>query len=181
MAKVHPELSKEHQKFISEQKMFFVASAPAPDGFINLSPKGLASLRIIDPLTLVYMDLTGSGNETAAHVRQNGRLTIMLCSFTGKPVILRIFGRGEIIDPVHEDFENTLSLFQKLPGLRHFVKLKADRVQTSCGFGVPLYEYAGQRQVLIDWAEKKGEQGLKNYRAEKNSISINGIPTGTNT
>lgn len=165
--------------FIAEQHMFFTASAPSTGGRINLSPKGIDTLRIIDDTTVAYLDLTGSGNETAAHINDNGRLTIMLCSFTGSPKILRLYGIGHAVQQNATNWDQLRALFPAdIPGVRQIITLTIESVQTSCGFGVPMYEYHGQRDMLIEWAEKKGDERLADYQREKNTISIDGLPTG---
>jgi hypothetical protein len=177
MSKFYSDLNPELSDFISRQKVFFVATAPR-EGRINLSPKGTDSLRVLDDRTVAYLDLTGSGAETAAHVRQNGRLTLMFCSFTAEPLILRLYGRGEIVSPDDAHWSRLRPRFPDLPGARRIVLLHVDSLQTSCGFGVPLYGYAGERGRLNEWAVKKGETGLARYRSEKNRLSIDGLPTG---
>jgi Pyridoxamine 5'-phosphate oxidase len=176
MAKFYAELDDILTQFIAKQKMFFTATAPT-QGRINLSPKGIDTFRCCDRQTVAYLDLTGSGNETAAHLHENGRMTIMFCSFTEKPLILRLYGQGQVIRPHHSDWQHFLSHFGALPGQRQIIVLRIDAVQTSCGFGVPLYEFQQQRETLLDWADGKGEAGLQDYWQEKNQISIDGLPT----
>lgn len=163
--------------FIGRQHMFFTASVP-PDGRINLSPKGMDSLRVTGPDQVAYLDLTGSGNETAAHLRQDPRLTIMFCSFDEQPLILRLYGQGRAVKPRDPDWRSWHGLFPSLPGERQIILLKVQSVQTSCGYAVPRYEYAGERETLSRWAEKKGPEGLLNYWREKNLTSIDGLSTG---
>ncbi|MFD3162842.1 pyridoxamine 5'-phosphate oxidase family protein [Herpetosiphon sp. NSE202] len=178
MAKLHPDITAELQAFIAQQPLFFVASAPlAADGHVNLSPKGLDCLRIRSPQQVAYLDLSGSGNETSAHVLENGRITLMFCAFTGAPRILRLYGRGRVILPTMEEWETELAQFPVYPGIRQIVVVEVERVQTSCGFGVPLMDLVGQRDTALRWAEAKGEQGLVDYRTEKNMASIDGLPT----
>lgn len=178
MAKFYSELNEDLQKFISQQKLFFTATAPV-SGRINLSPKGIDTFRCIDNKTVAYLDLTGSGNETAAHLnsQDESRMTIMFCSFSEKPLILRLYGRGRAIAPRHKEWESFYALFEPTPGERQIIVLNIDSVQTSCGHGVPLYEFKAERPTLIEWAKKKGEQGLADYWREKNQKSIDGIPT----
>lgn len=179
MAKFFEALSEELTAFIRRQKVFFVATAPpGQEGRINLSPKGLDALRVLAPTRVAYLDLTGSGNETAAHLRNDpsARITLMFCAFEGKPLILRLYGRGRVIAPDDADWPEVSRHFPALPGARQVIVIDVLSGQTSCGFGVPLYEYAGHRSLLTDWAEKKGEAGLKLYRAEKNARSIDGLP-----
>jgi len=178
MAKLHPELTPELQAFIAQQPLFFVASAPlAADGHVNLLPKGLDCLRIHSPQQVAYLDLTGSGNETSAHMLENGRITLMFCAFVGAPRILRLYGRGRVILPTMAEWEPELAQFPHYPCIRQIVLVAVERVQTSCGFGVPLMELVGQRDTALRWAEAKGEQGLATYRSEKNLASIDGLPT----
>jgi hypothetical protein len=164
--------------FIADQQMFFTASAPRDGGRVNLSPKGIDGLRVLDDRTVAYLDLTGSGNETAAHVMENGRLTIMLCSFEGAPRILRLYGTGRSVHPGAAEWDALLTRFPSRPGIRQIFVLDIASVQTSCGFGVPRYEYAGQRDTLLRYAEEMGEDGIAEYRHEHNMVSIDGLPTG---
>lgn len=177
MAKFFDRIDDKISEFIAEQKMFFTASA-ANEGRVNLSPKGIDTFRVLDEKTVCYLDLTGSGNETAAHILENGRLTIMMCSFAGAPLILRFYGKGEVISKRSERWEEFAKLFDKLPGTRQIILLHIESLQTSCGFAIPIYEYKEERTMLIDWAEKKGEDGVEKYRREKNQFSIDGLPTG---
>lgn len=178
MANVHPEITPALQAFIEAQPMFFVASAPnATEGHINLSPKGLDSFRVLAKNRVVYADVTGSGNETAAHLAENGRLTIMFCAFQGPPNILRLYGRGKIVKLDDPEALLITPLFYPLPGLRQYVLLEVERVQTSCGFGVPEMAFQNHRDTLLRWATAKGEAGLEAYRAEKNAHSIDGLPS----
>jgi len=166
------------RQFIAAQQMFFTASAPGTGGRINLSPKGIDGLAIIDDRTVAYLDLTGSGNETAAHIRDNGRLTIMLCSFEGSPKILRLYGKGRSVQPGDAEWDSLIARFPRRPGTRQIIVLDIESVQTSCGFGVPLYEFRGQRSQMIEWGEKKGPEGVKEYQRTRNVTSIDGLPTG---
>lgn len=177
MAKFFSELDDTLRGFIAEQKVFFTATAPA-DGRINLSPKGMDTFRCLGPRRVAYLDLTGSGNETAAHLRADGRLTIMFCSFTDRPLILRLYGRGRVVRPTDAGWAELHELFPRLPGERQIVVLDVDSGQTSCGWGVPVYELKGERAQLLEWAEAKGDAGIRDYWAEKNSVSIDGLPTG---
>ncbi len=177
MAKFFDALSPEHTAFIARQKVFFVATQ-APEGRINLSPKGLDSLRVLDDRTVAYLDLTGSGAETAAHLRVDPRLTLMLCSFSVDPLVLRLYGKGESILPADARWNALATRFPEHPGARQIVRLHVESVQTSCGFGLPLMGYAGERGSLTEWARKKGEAGVAEYRREKNAVSIDGLETG---
>ena len=164
-------------RFIGAQHVFFVATAPLdPGGHVNLSPKGLESFRVIDPQTVAYLDLTGSGIETVAHLRENARVVIMFCAFEGPPKILRLHGRGEVVEPEDSRFPELLKLFPKLPGTRSIVVVALERIADSCGYGVPLYRYEGERKQLVDWARRKGTSGLAQYRTETNHSSIDGLP-----
>lgn len=176
MAKFYSQLTPELQDFIKEQKIFFTATAPK-QGRINLSPKGIDTFRCIDSKTVAYLDLTGSGNETAAHLHENGCMTIMLCSFTEKPLILRLYGKGRVIHPRDREWQDLDSFFPSLPGERQIIVLKIDSVQSSCGFGVPIYEFKQDRQTLINNLAKKGKQGIEEYWLANNQRSIDGLPT----
>ena len=177
MAEQFPSLTPEHISFIENQHLYFVGSAGA-EGKINVSPKGMDSLRVTGPNELVWLNLTGSGNETAAHVIENSRMTIMFCSFDKQPLILRLYGSAEIVYPRHTDrFEQYHAMFDHQPGTRQFFELNIDMVQTSCGFAVPLYEMQGERDTLRKWADNKGEAGIRDYWAEKNQVSLDGKPT----
>ena len=177
MAKFQAELNTTLINFISDQKIFFTASAPG-EGRINLSPKGIDTFRCLDNKTVAYLDLTGSGNETAAHISENGRLTIMFCSFSEKPLILRLYGQGEVIGRNHENWKTLHKHFPTLTGERQIIVLHIEALQTSCGFGVPVYDLVEERDKLIEWAEKKGDDGINQYWREKNQQSIDGLPTG---
>ena len=178
MAKTFDSITEELQKFIADQHIFFVGTAPlSSTGHVNLSPKGLDSFRILSTHRVAYLDLTGSGNETSAHLQENGRITFMFCSFGEKPCILRLYGWGNTVLPESSEWESLYVLFPQIPGTRQIIVADIERVQTSCGFGVPLYEYQGQRQTLVNWAEKKGEQGIQEYHQRKNFVSIDGLPT----
>lgn len=177
MAKFFDKIDDKIRKFIGEQKMFFTASAPA-SGRINLSPKGIDTFRVLDEKTVCYLDLTGSGNETAAHIGENGRLTIMMCSFSGAPLILRLYGKGEVVHQNSEKWDDLAKKFDDFAGMRQIIVLHVESLQTSCGFGIPVYEYKEDRTTLLDWAENKGEDGIEKYWHEKNVTSIDGLPTG---
>jgi hypothetical protein len=177
MSKVYDGIDESLARFIVAQHLFFVATAPLdPGGHVNLSPKGLESFRVIDPQTVAYLDLTGSGIETVAHLRENARVVIMFCAFEGPPKILRLHGRGEVVEPDDSRFPELLKLFPKLPGARSIVVVALERIADSCGYGVPLYQYQGERKQLLDWARRKGTFGLAQYRGETNHSSIDGLP-----
>ncbi len=180
MGKQCTSIESNHREFILRQRIFFTASAAA-EGRVNLSPKDRASLRILSANRVAYLDLTGSGNETAAHVRANGRLTLMFCAFEGAPTILRLYGRGRVLARCSAAYRELLaSAFndEECIGARQMVVLEIDLVKTSCGYGVPLFDYLGERPTLTRWAEAKGEAGLEEYRLAKNAFSIDGFPTG---
>ena len=163
--------------FIERQKVFFVATAPlAADGHVNLSPKGLDTFRLLSPSRAAYLDLTGSGNETAAHVAENERITLMFCAFEGSPMILRLYGRGRVVLPGTGDWEELAAGFPEFLNARQIVVVDLDRIQTSCGFGVPQMAFEGERDQLVKWAERKGPAGLAAYRREKNATSVDGLP-----
>jgi hypothetical protein len=176
MANFCEQLNTSHIEFIQQQKMFFTATAPQA-GRVNVSPKGMDTFRILDENCVAYLDLTGSGNETAAHIADNGRLTIMFCSFDADPLILRLYGHGKVITPKHPQWQQTLQAFQPVVGMRQIILLNIDSVQTSCGFAVPLYSYEGERDTLVNWAKKKGDEGLHQYWKDRNQTSIDGLPT----
>lgn len=178
MAKFYEAITPELRSFIEAQHIFFVATA-AENSRINLSPKGMNSLRVLDDRTVAYLDLTGSGNETAAHLKADGRITVMFCSFDATPRILRLYGRGRLILKSDPAWSAMVSHFPALPGARQIVVVEVQSVQTSCGFGVPYYEFKGERPALVDWALKKGEDGLEEYRRRHNRLSIDGLPSDT--
>jgi hypothetical protein len=177
MAKFYADLTDELQTFIAQQHLFFTATAPK-EGRINLSPKGIDTFRVIDRQTVAYLDVTGSGNETSAHLAVDNRMTIMFCSFTAKPLIMRLYGTGKVIRPRDSQWDGLSRLFPAVPGTRQIIQVLVQSAQTSCGMGVPVYEYAGERNSLIDWATKKGNDGLREYWEQKNQVSIDGLPTG---
>lgn len=177
MARMFGKLSSNLQTFIEEQQMFFVATADT-DGRINLSPKGLDSLRILSPNRLLWLNLTGSGNETAAHLLAVNRMTLMFCSFAGNPLILRIYGTAKTIHAGDADWEELYAHFPDLAGARQIFDVEIENVQTSCGYAVPLYNFVDQRSRLLESFTKKGPEGTRNYWAEKNTRSIDDKPTG---
>lgn len=177
MAQFYTTLDDKLSDFIAAQKMFFVATAPV-EGRINLSPKGMNTFQCLDHKTVAYLDLTGSGNETAAHLAENGRMTLMFCSFDQAPLILRLYGQGRVIHKQDAAWADLAPRFPVLPGTRQIILLEIDSVQTSCGFAVPFYEFQGERDTLRRYAETKGEAGMAQYRMENNRVSIDGLPTG---
>ncbi len=177
MAQKYPALNDDTTDFIQQQKLFFVGTA-ADEGTVNVSPKGCDTLRVLSNNRIVWLNLTGSGNETAAHLLQNGRLTLMFCSFTEKPLILRCYGKAETIHPRDDRWDELNALFPQHPTGRQILDMHIDLVQTSCGFGVPFYSYEGERENISKWAAAKGEQGIKDYWKVKNQNSLDGLPTG---
>ncbi len=170
------DIQDNHLTFIQDQKMFFVATAAA-EGRINLSPKGMDSLRVIDSRSVAWLNLTGSGNETSAHVQDNGRMTLMFCGFDDQPIILRLYGKATVYHPRDADWERYVKMFPNMPGARQFFHLQITSVQKSCGYGVPLYDYVKERDTLRNDSEKKEKVGIEKYWKERNQISIDGLPT----
>ena len=168
-------LTPELTRFIQRQPIFFTASAAAA-GRVNLSPKGMDTFRVLDNKTVGYLDVIGSGNETAAHLKHDGRLTIMFCSFDAKPLILRLYGRGEAVPLDSPRGLMLRAAFGELPGERQIILLNIESLQTSCGFGVPLMELTAERPTLIEYAQKKGPEGMSAYRRKNNATSIDGLP-----
>lgn len=178
MAKFYDSISDTLQQFIEAQHMFFVASAPlSGDGHVNVSPKGMDSLRVLSPNRVAYMDLIGSGNETSAHLNENGRITFMWCAFNGKPDIVRLYGKGRAVLPSDLEWTELSPLFPNYLNARQIITADIHKVQTSCGYAVPLMDFVADRDTLTRWAEAKGEEGLHNYICEKNVESIDGLPT----
>ena len=176
MGQQYSELSEEHVGFIAEQKMYLVATA-TDTSRINLSPKGQDSFRVINSKQVAWLNVTGSGNETSAHVQVDKRMTIMFCAFEGKPVILRIYGKAQEIHQNDPSWKEYYSLFPPLPGARQIFLVDVELVQKSCGMSVPFFEYLGEREQLNDWAVKKGSAGIAEYWQQKNQFSIDNIPT----
>ncbi len=177
MGDLHEELDEKFPQFIGELRIYFTATPPGK-GRISLSPKGLNTFLCLDIRTVAYLNLTGSGNETAAHLLENGRITIMFCSFTEKPMILRIYGKGRSVHRQDADWDSLMSHFEPMPGVRQIVVVDIDSVQTSCGAGVPLYEFAGERDGMLKWFEGSGEEAMEAYRQKVSMVSIDGKPTG---
>jgi hypothetical protein len=176
MAQFYAELDEKLRAFIGEQKIFFTASAPEV-GRINLSPKGMDSFRCLSDKRVAYLNLTGSGNETAAHLAENGRLTIMFCGFEQRPLILRLYGTGSAIHRRDAAWDELYAQFPDEPGARQIIVMEIESVQTSCGFAVPFYDYQGEREALRKHAESLGPQGIQDYWQKKNVVSIDGLPT----
>lgn len=177
MADFFESLNKEHIAFIEKQPVFFTATAPE-EGRISLSPKGMDSLRCLNPRQVGYLDLVGSGNETAAHITQNGRMTIMFCSFDKQPLILRLYGKGEVIQPQEAAWEALSKHFPDYQGARQIIVLNIESLQTSCGYGVPRMEFIAERPTLKKWCEGKSEEALRQYQIKNNSKSIDGLKSG---
>ncbi len=169
-------LTDKHVEFIKAQRMFFVGTA-AGTGRVNVSPKGMDSFLVINAKRVVWLNVTGSGNETSAHVQQNERMTIMFCAFDGPPIILRLYGSAKVIHQNDIDWANLFPLFKPLPGARQIFDLSIEMVQTSCGMGVPYYDYKSDRELLNDWARKRSEEEIRQYWLEKNQLSIDAIAT----
>ncbi len=177
MGKHFEVIAPEQRKWIENQKVFFVSTAPLDQqGHINCSPKGLDSLRILSENKVVYQDLTGSGVETIAHLQENGRMVIMFCAFEGPPKIMRLHGIGEVVLPADAEFSNYQELFPSRIGVRSYIVLHVHRVSDSCGYGVPLMDFKSDRDVMIKWADHKGEAGVAAYQQQKNLNSIDGLP-----
>lgn len=178
MGKTYDGIDEPLETFLRSQHMFFVATAPlAADGHLNCSPKGLDSLAVLDPSTVAYLDLTGSGVETIAHLRENGRIVMAFCSFDGAPKIVRLYGRGEVVELGHPEFAALRARFpDHYAGVRSVIRVRIERIADSCGFGVPQYQYVGDRTKLQEWAELKGPEGVREYRAKRNRVSIDGLP-----
>lgn len=166
--------------FIAKQKMFFVATAPLDsEGHVNLSPKGVdGTFAILDERTIAYLDFIGSGVETIAHIRENGRICVMFCAFEGPPRIVRVHGTSEAIEPGDPEFDDLLTHFDGHPGVRSIIRIRANRISDSCGYGVPRYDYKGERDQLRRWAETKGADALAQYQRDNNTESIDGLPSG---
>ena len=177
MAKQFQQIEDDHRAFIEAQHIFFVASA-APDGRVNLSPKGMDSLRVAGPRRILWRNHTGSGNETAGHLLQSNRITLMWCGFEKRPLILRAYGTARTLHPRDADWSALSAGFADAPGVRQIFDVSVDLVQTSCGYAVPYFDYAGERDTLMRWAETKDAEGLAAYWDEKNRTTIDGAPTG---
>lgn len=177
MADFHDAISDELRAVIEAQPVFFVATAPPGDGRISCSPKGMDTLRVLDATTIAYLDHTGSGNETAAHLLHDGRITVMLCRFDRTADIIRLYGRGRVVPLGSDEFGSLADHFEVAPGARQVIVVDVESVQTSCGYAVPVMELVEERTTLTRWAERKGEEGLREYRATRNATSIDGLST----
>jgi hypothetical protein len=178
MGKLYERIDGRLREFIERQQMFFVATAPSdPGGRINLSPKGVdGSFAVVDESTVAYLDLTGSGVETVAHLRDNGRVTLMFCAFERPPKIVRLHGRGRVVTLYDDEFGGWAARFAALDGARAVVVVDVERISDSCGYGVPVMEYVGERDLLPRYLERKGASGRADYRRQKNLTSIDGLP-----
>lgn len=178
MGRTYDGIDDRLREFIEKQPVFFVATAPlSGDGHVNLSPKGMTdTFRVLGPRTVAYLDLTGSGVETIAHLRENGRIVVMFCAFDGPPKIVRLHGRGTVIEPDDERFASLVECFPPHLGTRSVIQIDVERISDSCGFAVPRMAYERDRDDLERWSERKGADGLVAYKAEKNAVSIDGLP-----
>ncbi len=182
MGKLFPDIDERNARFIRAQKVFFVATAPLDgEGLVNCSPKGLESFAVLDPKTVAYLDLIGSGIETVAHLRENGRIVFMFCALEGPPRVLRLHGHGEVVEPGDPDWQELAAHFPSYPNARAVVRARIHRVADSCGYGVPEYRFENERKQLHDWAEKRGQAGLESYKRENNQKSLDGLPGLRNT
>ena len=177
MGSVYSELNHKLRELIAAQHVFFVATAPlSPEQHLNLSPKGLESFQVLDDKTVAYLDLVGSGIETVAHLRENGRIVILFCTFSGAAKIVRLYGHGRVVEPVDAEWEDLAGRFPSYTGARSIIVVDLERVADSCGWGVPLYEYVGERTQLVEYADNKGPEKLAEYKAKNNARSIDGLP-----
>ena len=177
MAKVFPEIDQKIRDWISAQKMFFVSTAPlSADGLVNCSPKGTDSFRVLGPTTIAYLDYTGSGVETIAHLRENQRITIMMCAFEGPPKIFRFHGKGEAFETGSPRYNELVPHFEEGSGARAIIHIELDRISDSCGYSIPLYDYVSDRQALTKWADTKGPEGIQDYQQQNNRHSLDGLP-----
>ncbi|MGI9288508.1 MAG: pyridoxamine 5'-phosphate oxidase family protein [Pseudomonadales bacterium] len=176
MGQQNSEISDKLKLFIEDQKIFFVGTATA-DSRINISPKGMDSLRVLDRNRIAWLNVTGSGNETSAHIQESPRMTIMFAAFEGSPVILRVYGNAKVIHKNDPQWQESFAFFNPIPGARQIFDLAVDLVQTSCGTGVPFFDYVEEREQLKNWAHKKGEDGIKEYWEKRNQVSLDGRPT----
>ena len=177
MGKEYEQIDEKIRGWIERQRLFFVSTAPlAPDAHINCSPKGLDCLRVLGPRKIAYADTGGSGIETVAHLKENGRIVIMFCAFEGPPKIYRFYGQGRSVEPHEPEFESLLPMFPGLPTIRNFIVVDVQNIRDSCGYGVPLYEFKGDRESLPNWVNAKSPDELLQYRIERNAESLDGLP-----
>jgi hypothetical protein len=164
------------RRWIKQQRLFFVSTAPLDaDGLINCSPKGMDTLRVLDERTIGYLDLTGSGVETIAHLRENGRIVIMMCAFEGAPKIIRFYGKGKVLRKDDAGYLGLIKQFEPFAGTRSIIRVEVERIIDSCGYSVPRYQYQGERDALLKWADTKGEGGVAEYQQLKNRRSLDGL------
>ena len=177
MGKEYKEIDDRIQRWVDHQRMFFVSTAPlAGDGMVNCSPKGMDALRVLGPKQIAYADIGGSGIETVAHLKENGRIVIMLCAFDGPPKIFRFYGSGRSVEPGEAEFDDLVPKFPDMPTIRNFIVVDVDCIRDSCGYGVPVYEFKRERDSLKNWCDKKTEEELLEYRRERNAQSLDGLP-----
>jgi len=176
MGQRYTEISEKLKRFIEDQKIFFVGTATA-EGRVNISPKGMESLKVLTENRVVWLNVTGSGNETAAHIQEDSRMTLMCVALEGSPMILRLYGKASVIHKNHSKWNELYALFNPIPGARQIFDVEIDLVQTSCGMAVPFFDYVDEREQLINWATKKGEAEIKEYWLDKNQLTIDGKPT----
>lgn len=176
MGRAFATITDQMRSFVDEQHLFFVATAPSEGGNVNLSPKGYESFRILDDNRVCYLDLTGSGAETIAHVQENGRITFMFCAFTGKPNIVRFYGHGNIVRPGDEQWDELIQLFDDMPGIRSIIVADVHRTSTACGYAVPFMDYVEDRDRLKQHWTDKTPDDLDSYWEKKNATSIDGLP-----
>ncbi len=176
MGKKYSEIDDKIKAFIQAQKLFFVGTA-APDGRVSVSPKGTDTFRIIDKNRIAWLNLSGSGNETAAHLLENSRMTIMFCAFEGSPNILRLYGKARAYHPRDPEWQDLMPLFPALPGARQIIDMQLELLQNSCGMAVPYFDYQGERNELLKWAEDLGDAGIQKYWEDKNQLSLDGKAT----
>lgn len=177
MGKIHESIDDTLAAFLERQHLFFVATAPLQaDGHVNVSPKGRHSFAVLDPNTVAYVDFTGSGIETVAHLRENGRIALMFCAFQDPPRIVRLHGIGEPLEAGDADFDEVLPRLPAHDDVRSIIRVRLTRISDSCGYGIPLFDYRGERDQLSKWAERKGAEGVREYRAKNNARSIDGLP-----
>lgn len=176
MGTQHESITESLKAFAESQPVFFVATAPSEGGHVNVSPKGMEPVVVLGPHEVAYIDRVGSGVETIAHLQDNGRITLMFCAFKGKPNIVRFAGTGEAILPADPRFDELLERFPDTPAVRSIIRVDVDRVSDSCGYGVPIMQFKGDRRALDGWARDKTEQDLIEYQQTKNAVSIDGLP-----
>jgi hypothetical protein len=177
MSDTFDDITPDLTEWLGRQHLFFVATAPlAADGLVNCSPKGMDSFRILGPREVAYLDMTGSGVETIAHLRENGRIVLTFCALNGPPRIVRLHGTGEALEQGTPEYARLSPLFRAYPGARSIIRVRLNRISESCGFAVPRYDYVDERDTLVRWAQSKGEDGVERYRRQKNARSLDGLP-----